>query len=248
MKKIILFLLLSLSSIYADIIGGEISLGIYNHIPNGSASYALSDTAKATSTDLEDTLGWSTAQDVVLKAYIEHPFPFMPNVKLGLTKLSHDGTGTATLFSWGNIVNFSGDVKSDLSLQIADLTLYYEILDNWAEVDVGLTARYMNGNINIHTLALQEKVDFSAWTPMVYAKARFAIPTTDLSLQIEANAVSYSGATFYDYELSTRYSFAMGLGLEAGYKIFHLNSDDLATGLKSNMDFSGAYVAVVWDF
>ena len=248
MKKIILLALLSISPTFADIIGGEISLGMYSHAPSGSASYALPITGTATSADLEDTLGWSDAQDIVFKAYIEHPLPFIPNVKLGLTKLSHDGTGEATLFSWGNIVNFSGDIESDLSLQMTDLTFYYEVLDNWVEADIGLTARYISGDINVNTLLLQEKVDFSTWIPMVYAKARFNVPSTDLSLQLEANAISYGGATLYDYELSARYSFTMGLGLEAGYKVFHLDSDDLTTGLKSDMDFSGAYAAIVWDF
>ena len=247
-KKLLFLALLSSPTLHADIIGGEISLGVYSHAPSGHASYALPITGTASSANLEDTLGWSNAQDVVFKAYLEHPFPFIPNVKLGLTKLSHDGTGSVSLFSWGDIVNFSGNVESALDLQMTDVTFYYELLDNWVELDAGLTARYLSGDIDVNTLLNKEHVTFSSWVPMVYTKARFNFPTTDVSLQLEANAISYNGATFYDYELSARYTFAMGLGLEAGYKTFHIDSDDLTTGLESNMDFSGAYAAVVWDF
>jgi outer membrane protein len=225
-----------------------VSLGFYNHAPSGHASYALPITGTATSADLEDTLGWSNAQDLMFKAYIEHPFPFVPNIKIAHTKLSHDGTGSVSLFSWGDIVNFTGDVKSDLSLNMTDVTLYYELLDNWVELDAGLTVRYMSGDIKVKTFLTNENVDFSSFIPMVYAKTRFNFPVTDISLQIEANAISYSGATFYDYEVSARYTFMIGLGLEAGYKVYHVDSDDLTSGLESNMDFSGVYAAVVWDF
>ena len=248
MKKTILLLLLTLNSTFADTIGGEVSLGIYSHSPSGSASYTSTGKDATSSSDIQNTLGWSDNQDVTFKAYLEHPFPFIPNIKLGLTKLSHDGATKAKLFSWGDTIDYSGKIKSELSLQINDLTLYYEILDNWVETDIGITARYINGDININTQISKENVDFSTWIPMVYAKARFNVPTTDLSLQLEANAISYSGATFYDYELSARYSFTMGFGVEAGYRVLHLDSDDLTAGLKSNMDFSGAYVAAVWDF
>ena len=248
MRKLTLLALLFSSSLYADIIGGEVSLGFYNHAPSGHASYALPITGTATSADLEDTLGWSDSQDIMFKAYIEHPFPLVPNVKVAHSSLSHDGTGSVSLFSWGDIVNFTGDVKSDLNLNITDVTLYYELLDNWVEVDAGLTARYMSGDIKVNTFLNNENVDFSSFIPMVYAKTRFNFPVTDISLQLEANAISYSGATFYDYEVSARYTFMIGLGLEAGYKVYHIDSNDLTSGLKSNMDFSGAYAAVVWNF
>ena len=74
------------------------------------------------------------------------------------------------------------------------------------------------------------------------------MPITDLSFQLEANAISYSDITTSDYELSARYTLMMGLGLEAGYKALHLDSDDLVEGFYADIDFSGPYAAVIWDF
>lgn len=238
LRNIVLSTLFTLSTIHADMIGGEASLGFFNHDPSGNASYI------GTSSSLEETFGFSEEQDLFLKAYLEHPFPLLPNIKLGYTTLSHDGSSSVADFTWGDIVNFTGPIDSSLSLDFTDVTLYYEVLDNWAEVDVGITARYITGDIGVN----HDMVDFSTWIPMLYGKARFNLPTTDLSVQLEANAVSYWDITAYDYALSARYTMLMGLGLEAGYKAFHLDSDDLADGFHADISFSGPYAAVIWDF
>jgi outer membrane protein len=240
-KTLALLILLTLSQIHADTIGGEISLGFFNHQPNGNASY------KGSATDMEDTLGFSEEQDIFLKAYLEHPLPVIPNVKLGYTTLSHEGSSSVGNFTWGD-TTYNGTIDSSLSLDMTDVTLYYEFLDNWAETDAGLTLRYISGNMDVYSSAESDVADFSTWVPMLYGKVRFNPPVTDLSFQLEANAISYWDITTYDYELSARYTLAMGLGLEAGYKAFHLNSDDLVNGFNADMDFSGPYAAVLWDF
>lgn len=248
LNALILSSLLASSLSHADTIGGEVSLGIFSHSPNGDASYTLANGSAGTS-DLEKTLGWSGEEDYTAKAYIEHPFPFIPNLRIALGSLAHEGSNTVSNFNWGEIASYNGQATSSMDLQVTDLTLYYELLDNWVEADAGLTLRNIDGDILVKTEGLvDEQVDFSAWVPMLYAKTRFNFPTTDLSVQLEANAIGYDGNTFFDYEASVRYTFTFGLGLEAGYKGYHLKSDDLTSGLKTDMDFSGVYAAVVWDF
>ncbi len=260
-KKLTLAALITSSTLYADTIGGEVSLGIYSHSPSGSASYTLPYTTLNSSVDLENDFGWSNDQDIMLKAYFELPLPFMPNVKLAYSNLNQDGTGNVTDFSWG-IISGSGDIETDLALQAYDVTAYYELLDNVVELDAGLTMRYLNGDISVMPSASfsfgpfsspsiglpSETVDIDMWIPMLYGKARFNVPNMDVSLQLEANAISYEDTTFYDYELSARYTFSMGLGLEAGYKSAHLDSEDLTDGLIVDVDFSGPYASIVWDF
>ncbi|UPT77574.1 TIGR04219 family outer membrane beta-barrel protein [Sulfurovum sp. XGS-02] len=241
-KKVAPFiLLLTLNQLHADTAGGEISLGFFNHQPNGNASY------KGSAVDIEDTLGFSEEQDTFIKAYLEHPLPFIPNLKLGYTALSHEGSSSVNEFTWGD-TTYNGTIESSLSLDMSDVTLYYEFLDNWAETDAGLTFRYVSGDIAVHSSVSRDVADFSAWVPMLYGKVRFTLPATDLSFQLEANAISYWDITAYDYELSARYTLAMGVGLEAGYKAFHLESDELLNGFDANVDFSGPYAAAIWDF
>jgi len=240
-KKLTLFLLLTLSQMHADTIGGEISLGFFNHQPNGDASY------KGSAADMEDTLDFSEEQDIFLKAYLEHPLPVIPNIKLGYATLSHAGSSSVNDFTWGE-TTYNGTINSSLSLDMSDVTLYYEFLDNWAETDAGLTLRYISGDMDVRSSVASDVADFSTWVPMLYGKVRFNLPVTDLSFQLEANVISYWDITAYDYELSARYTLALGVGLEAGYKAFHLNSDDLVNGFNADMDFSGPYAAVLWDF
>ena len=262
-KKLTLASLLCSSILYADtILGGEISLGIYSHTPSGSASYNLPYTTFNPSVDLVDDFGWGTTQDLMLKAYFEHPLPFVPNVKLAYTHFDQAGSGTVGSFSWGDIIGLDGTVDTSLTLQMYDFTAYYELLDNIVELDAGLTLRYLNGDLDVTPTAdfttpgVIPNPSFSApqtsiidlWLPLVYGKARFNIPSTDISLQIEGNGITYQDTTFYDYELSARYTFMLGLGLEAGYKAMHLDSKDLAEGLVVDVDSSGPYAAIVWDF
>lgn len=242
LKKLALFTLLTLGQLHADMIGGEVSLGFFNHDPSGSASYRSRDAS------LEDTFGFTEEQDIFLKAYLEHPFPLLPNIKLGYTTLSHDGSSVVEDFSWGDIENINGNIDSSLSLDMTDVTLYYEVLDNWVEVDAGLTLRYFSGDMGVSAVGEYDSADFSIWAPLLYGKARFNMPVTDLSFQLEANAISYWDMTAYDYELSARYTLLMGIGLEAGYKSFHIDSDDLVDGFHADMVFSGPYAAAIWDF
>ena len=242
MNRLIFVMLVTLHPLCADTIGGDVTLGFFNHDPDGEASYL------GTFAHLNDTFGFSEKQDLFLKAYLEHPLLLLPNVKLGYTTLSHKGNSNVNDFTWGNINDYRGSVDSRLSLDFTDVTLYYELLDNLAEVDGGLTFRYITGDMGVHSSDVSDGVVFTTWIPMLYGKVRFNMPVTNLSLQIEANAISYWDITTYDYELSARYTVLMGLGLEAGYKALHLNSDELVDGFNADISFSGPYAAVIWDF
>jgi len=244
MKKILLATMVATSFGMADFIGGELNLGYYSHSPSGTATYGDDKV------DIEKDLKWSSSEDIFLKAYFEHPLPIIPNIKIGYTDFSHKGSGRASkTFSFGDFQLFSldDDVDSKLDLTMYDLSLYYEVLDNWANLDLGLNVKFIDGTIDIKSTTDKEHKSFNTPIPMLYAKARFDVPTTDVSFQAEGNYISYDGNTLYDLEIGARYSFALGFGLEAGYKSFKLKLDDV-DDLSMDTDFNGAYGKVVWDF
>jgi outer membrane protein len=242
--KIPLTLLLLLASpLFADTIGGEISVGFFNHAPSGKVQYNTDKSA-----DFTDTLGFETAQDIVLKAYIEHPFPLFPNLRLGYSSYLHNAENLVPEFSWGEIQNYTGTIDNHLQLNYLDTTLYYEFLDNWLETDAGFTFRSLKGEMSVKNRLTQDTLSFSSLIPMLYAKARINIPNTDISFQLEGNAITLPSTSAYDYELSARYTFTMGLGLELGYKAFYLSSDDLANRFDTTIEFTGLYAAAIWDF
>ncbi len=242
MKKVVL-LLFSSVIMFADTIGGEISLGFYGHSLEGTSRYKADNTA-----DFVDTLGFSSTEDIFFKAYIEHPFPVVPNIKLAYHTLTHAGERILSSFSWGGMENVTGKVDSGLSLDYTDVTLYYEILDNWIAVDGGLTFRSLKGDMKLETAIKSDSLSYSETLPLLYGKARFYIPSTDISLQAEMNLLALGSISSYDVELSARYTFDLGLGLELGYKSFYLESDTLVAGLRTELNFAGPYAAAVWDF
>jgi hypothetical protein len=82
---------------------------------------------------------------------------------------------------------------------------------------------------------------------MLYAKTGIDVPTTDLSFQVEGNYVSYDGNQLYDVEAGIRYLFALGAGLEIGYKVLKVKIDDV-DDFSMDTDYNGVYGKVVWDF
>ena len=244
MKKLLALSVLATTFSLADVIGGEINIGYYNHAASGSLQY------QGNVIDIQDTLQWKDEGDMFAKVYIEHPLPIIPNIKLGYSNFGHSGSGVLThSFDFGGTTySANSNVESLFDLKMYDLTLYYEILDNWVNIDVGLNVKYVDGSISIKdNTILSEATDFQVPIPMLYVKARFDVPTTDLSFQVEGNYVTYDGHTLYEVEAGVRYTLALGLGLEAGYRTMKLELDNI-DDLSMNSDFSGAYGKLVWDF
>lgn len=239
-RKIGLAALLA-ASLHADVIGGEASIGYLNIKPSGDFAY------KGNSADVEDTFAWGSEGSVTAKAYLEHPVPLLPNLRAVYTNLDFSGTGNVTSLKFGD-KTFSGKISSSLNVDVLDATLYYEILDNWVSVDLGVNAKYINGTASVSNDRLgKSEADLSIVVPTLYAKARFDIPMSDLSFQAEGDMITYDGNTLYDATLSARYTIFMGLGVEAGVKLMKLKLDDV-DDVTADFRTVGLLAAVVWDF
>ena len=249
MKKIVLSMALLGACAMADMIGGELNIGYYEHNPSGTIEY------QGDSIDLKDDFKWKKESDVFAKLYIEHPIPLLPNIKLGYSSFGHSGSGILNKnikFS-NQTYNTTSKIDSTFDLDMYDLTLYYELVDVGLDLDLGVNVKYIDGSVSAKGVGgtppkpINESTSFSVPVPMVYAKARVPIPATDIALRVEGNYVSYSGNQFYDFEAGVRYSFALGVGLEGGYKSMKLKLDDV-DDLTLDTTFSGAYAKLVWDF
>jgi len=250
MKKTVAMLGLLSTITMADMLGGEFNIGYYNHTPSGNLEY------QGDSIDLKDDFKWKKESDVFARLYIEHPIPLLPNIRLGYSSFGHSGSGILNndiTFS-NQTYTSSSNIDSKFDLDMYDITLYYEVLDSGLDLDLGLNVKYINGSVSAVGIdagtpptILNESTSFNVPVPMLYAKARVPFPTTNIAFQAEGNYVSYSGNQFYDFEAGVRYTFALGLGLEGGYKTMKLKLDDV-DDLNIDSTFSGAYAKLVWDF
>lgn len=181
---------------------------------------------------------------------IEHPIPFVPNIRLTQTKIKSSQTGTITQsFTIGDTTYAANEtVKSDFDLSHRDATLYYQLLDNWINLDLGVTARQFDGYVHTDSASSNEKLDIDLTAPMLYAKAQFDLPFTGLSAGFEGNYTSYQDNSLSDYTAKITYLFdaAVDLGVEVGYRKMAIKISE--NDLEADMTLKGPFAALIAHF
>ncbi len=233
--------LLLAANAQADVLGWRLGANLWQQQYEGDVR------SGGGSIDLEDDLNYDDETGESFYIQLEHPIPLLPNVMLQYTDLEVAETGFVDGIEFDG-VEYSGEVSSRLDLTHTDATLYYEILDNWVNLDIGVTARFFDDGIQIRDQSSQEagRIDIDEVVPMFYGHARFDLPFSGLSLGIEGNYISYDDDTLYDTKLNLGYTFAFGLGIEAGYRVMDFEYDDGDEFADVTID--GVYGGVFWDF
>ncbi|WP_456322277.1 TIGR04219 family outer membrane beta-barrel protein [Hydrogenimonas sp.] len=233
----------------ADTIGGEIAIGGWNHEPSGWIRYP-SDTGDKVYVD--DDLNLDTQTGIYIRAKLEHPLPILPNIRLAYNNVKSEGYGKISKsFTFGDATfNANEKTYSKVDLDSFDGTFYWEVIDTGMDLDLGLTARYVNGSIKIKSLTTgrSDDTDIDVVLPLVYANIRVPVPFLDgLSIGAEGNYITYDGSTLYDLQADLRYTLTMGVGIEAGYRAQKYKLDDVQD-TSSDIDFKGFFAGAVWDF
>jgi outer membrane protein len=213
-------LLMSSSFAMADVVGVGASVSYWDSDLSGKAG------KNGDVVDIENDLNLSSANNTNLEAYLEHPVPVLPNVRLNYTRIEQSGSGE--LSTKYDIFASGVDVDSDLEMTQFDVTLYYEILDNWANVDLGITARSLDGELIVReqtggSAVSRTKID--GVIPMGYVAARLDLPFTGVSLGGQANVISYSGDSISDYNAYGQYEVSL-LRLRVGYRQMNIDYED----------------------
>lgn len=245
--------LLALPSVAsADTVGLFVGAGSFK--PEFTGSFQNSDTNTTIGEiDLEDDLGLDEDTASYFYIAIEHPIPVLPNIRLARTDMEQKGTSTLTrsIVFDGKTYSANTAVESIVDLSHTDLTLYYELLDNWVNLDLGLTVRQFDGKLQISgdiagtTETASEDLDFPM--PLLYAKAQFDLPLTGLYVAAEGNFIGYGGNSFLDATGKIGYETSLGFGVEAGLRSITLEIDD-EDDVEADMEFSGMYLAAHYHF
>ncbi|RLP56148.1 MAG: TIGR04219 family outer membrane beta-barrel protein [Ketobacter sp.] len=234
--------------------------GIY--AGGGSINYDLSgdftdlNQAGASSVDLEQNLGLSGDRGNYIYIALEHGIPILPNIKLAHSDIQESATNTLSenISFGGTTFPIGSIIATNIDFSHTDLTLYYEILDNWISLDAGFTIRTFDGELSAFgrhpllpgiSLNANEDLDFTA--PLLYGKARFDLPVTGLYLGAEVNWIGIGDAQLYDAWAHVGYVFGFGLGLEAGMRNLGMELDDVED-LDADIDLKGTYIAATFHF
>ncbi|MDR7120463.1 TIGR04219 family outer membrane beta-barrel protein [Rheinheimera soli] len=185
---------------------------------------------------------------------VEHPVPLLPNIKLQRNSVSSNGNTTLNrTFEFDDQIFAVGtNVAQDVDLSNIDATFYYEILDNdLVSLDLGVTAKYIDGDISVATEGRNATQDLSAVIPMGYLYGSFGLLGTGTKIFAEVNYVSYDGSSLSDMQFGIAYelidSLAVDLSLKAGVKKTKLKLDDI-DDIDADLTFDGAFISAELHF
>ena len=211
---------------------------------------------------------FTLAEDNVtfIQAALEHPIPVIPNILVAHSKIETNGATTLNenvTFDDETFVAGS-EISANMTLSHTDATLYYEILDNWVNLDLGVTARMYDGNfqaasvydtgidacipesvIPCGSIQQSENIELSGVLPMIYGVARFDLPFTGWSIIAQGNGTSYNGDSHTDLTAKIRWDFvpALDFAIEAGYRAMTLDVKEL-DALQSDLEIKGPYLGL----
>lgn len=246
MKKLIISSLLA-AFITSPLAHADTLLGVYAGAGIWASDYDGS--AGEPSITLKD-LGVKQHANNYYYIAIEHPIPILPNVRLAHTSIfSKQSADVQKAFTINGTDFIVGDtVKSDINLTHIDATLYYEILDNWINFDLGVTARKFDGHVSGSNSTDATYVKIDDVLPMVYGKLQFDLPFTGLSFGVDGNLINYRDNKVNDYSAKFTYLYdtALDIGFEAGYRKMSVTIDQ--SDLKANVDLTGPYAAFIMHF
>lgn len=242
MNKVTKFLapiaLLTSVGAHADFIGGSVEAAYWYSGVGGDA------TVDSSTVDMEDDLNFGSNGNFEVAVTIEHPVPLIPNARVKYTSI--DQTEDGTLPTGGFDTVGAGNVETTLDLTHADLILYYEILDNWVSVDIGLDIKVFDGELEISDGTNKSSTDIDNILPLAYASAEFELPLTDLSFGAELSALAYSDNAIYDGKIRFRQGFSLAF-VELGYRQMGIKIEDISN-TDIDVNFGGVYLSTGLDF
>jgi outer membrane protein len=243
MKKIVLSSVVALmmsTSLSADFLGAEAGVAFWNTKVDGNIKKGVD------SIDFQKDLGYGNSQtNNFFYASFDHPIPLLPNIKVQQTNFSDEGKGSLSKTFAG--VTFGGNVTSELTLKQTDIIPYWRILDNWVNFDIGINIRNIAGNIKITGVGQKADEDFSVILPMAYAKARFDLPFSGLSVEADGSYIGFDGSSVTDIKGGVVYETPFGLGATLGYRKQNMTLDDIDSTY-GDINAKGIYGGVFFHF
>ena len=191
------------SNAHADALGLFIGAGSWDHDSSGDFG-----TVGDTVIDVESDLGYDDESDTYVWAAFEHFVPLVPNIRIEAASMEHAGSASSVTF---NGQSLTGD--SEISLDTTDAILYYRLLDNWVNFDLGINIRNLEADFTVDS----ETVSVDETVPMIYAAVAFDMPLTGLSIGGDISVIDYDDNTYQDLRIRATYEMGV-VGFEAGIK------------------------------
>lgn len=200
--------------------------------------------------DVEDDLGIDDDRDVVAYFALEHPIPALPNIRLQYanTELAGDEVLTRSIEVNGVNFSFADEVRTEIELTQADAVFYYEVLDNYLSLDLGLAVRFVDGRVVVSSTAEQAEADFDGALPLLYGAARVDLPLSGWSVSAQLMGAGYDGDQLLDARARIAYESGLGLGAELGWRTLQLELDEYDDLDQADLNISGPFLMINYHF
>lgn len=214
----------------ADVIGVKGEAGIWRADYSGDmGSYGVGE------------LGFNDEDGQYVHLYAEHPVPFIPNARISYADISSNKT-------W-RLGDIDGGTAT-IDLTHIDATAYYELLDNWINIDAGLSLRKFEGRASVSSPLgglTTGSVNIDDVIPLGYLLVEADLPFTGWSAGIEVNYTEFDDYFISDNTIKLRYLFdaLLDVGFEIGYRQFDF---DLSKGFGVDLDLSGPFAGFAFHF
>ena len=227
-------LVLGITSVRADFVGFKIGASYWE--PELTGSFIGDDPA-------------DTPIDLVLT--LEHPIPLLPNIRYQNIDLDSSGFSSSSGFIYEG-EPYVGPVTSTFDLSHDDIVLYYEILDNWINLDIGLDVKIFDGEVALSgfdplAAPISTTVPIDETIPLLYLSARFDLPFSGFYIGADLIGASTSDNSLEDTSIMLGYESDSGLGFEGGIKKFSLEINDV-TDINADLEYDGIYLNGYYNF
>ncbi|MEE8366538.1 MAG: TIGR04219 family outer membrane beta-barrel protein, partial [Gammaproteobacteria bacterium] len=220
---------------WADFVGLNIGANYWTPDLTGSFNTGINPTI-----DLIGDLGLDDPSSSSFQLILEHPIPLLPNIKYQRFELDSTGsTPGASLIFEG--VTFTGNVTSTFDLSHDNIVLYYEVLDNWINLDLGVDLKRFDGEVELTDAVSNQRVLVDETIPLLYLSARFDLPFSGFYVGADINSFSTGDSSVEDSTIMLGYESDSGLGFEGGIKKFSLELNDV-NNLNTNLEYDGIYL------
>ena len=206
----------------------------------------------ASSIDLVDDLNVNNPAQTSMVLILEHPISVLPNIRYqGYNLYSSESSGVnLEAKNNGNAAIAGKTTTTSFDLNHEDIVLYYQLLNNWVDLDMGVDLKRFDGQVS-QAGTTGSSIDVDETIPLLYLSARIALPVNGLYVgaNINANVVDLglSQSTAQDSTIMLGYESGTGLGIEGGIKSFSVELND-SDNLNTNFEYDGLFFNGYFNF
>ena len=225
-----------------------IGLNIGAHNSQSAQAFNAGDT---NSIDLVDDLNVDNPAQSSMLLILEHPIAVLPNIRYQGYNLdsSNSSAANSNYNTAGNPLN-TDNPGTSFDLNHEDIVLYYQLLNNWIDLDMGVDLRRLDGEISQSGLS-GNNIEIDETIPLLHLSVRVALPINGLYVGANINAnvidLGLSESSAQDSTLLLGYESGSGLGLEGGIKSFSVELND-SESLNTNLEYDGLFLNGYFNF